>query len=412
MRQLRSNRHRCRSVVMPVNRYRVATLPLIVAVMVTLALTGCGLFGGDDDNEANQPAELVKFKSSLRIKKVWSRNLGDGAEHLRLALNAASDGTNIFAAAHDGRVLAIVADNGKRQWRTKTRLPLSAGPVVGHGVVVLGSSNGDVIALDSADGSERWRVTVSSEVLAAPALTTDVVLVRTVDGKLIALNINDGTEAWFVQQSVPRLSVRGTGQPVVSGNAVICGFDNGKLAAYDLDDGSLLWDILLSPPSGRTEVDRLSDINASIRVVGDDVYVVGYQGILGALAVESGQVLWTREISSHSGIGVDFNNLYVSQDNSDLVALTRRVGRELWRQESLSNRDITGPTPFGSSVVVGDLDGYLHWFDAATGVLQDRTRAGGERITTAPLVVNETLYVVTDGGKLFAFRDRTPKDES
>ena len=130
------------------------------------------------------------------------------------------------------------------------------------------------------------------------------------------------------------------------------------------------------------------------------------------MAIESGQVLWSREISSHSGIGVDLNNLYVSRDNSDLIALTRRAGREMWRQESLSYRDISGPTPFGSSVVVGDFDGYLHWFDAATGELQDRVRAGGERITTAPVVVNETLYVVTDDGKLFAFRDRTPKDKS
>jgi len=330
-------------------------------------------------------------------------------KHLRLALRAASDGSTIYAAAHDGRVLAVSADKGKRRWRKKTKLPLSAGPAVGNNVVVLGSSNGDVIALDAANGRELWRTVVSSEVLAAPALTADFVLVRTVDGKLVALDIDSGDEAWFVQQTVPRLTVRGTGSPVVIDNAVICGFDNGKISAYDLGDGSLLWDVLVSPPSGRTEVDRLSDINASIRIVGNDVYAVGYQGVLAALAVESGQILWTREISSHSGIGVDLNNLYVSRDDSDLIALNRRAGQEQWRQESLSYRDISGPTPFGSSVVVGDFEGYLHWFDTATGELQARVRAGGDRITTSPVVVNETLYVVTDGGKLFAFRDRTPK---
>ena len=389
------------------NHRRFVPLQLIISLLIVLLLPGCGMFGGDE--EVNEPAELVKFKSTLRIKKAWSHSLGDSAEHLRLALVAASDGSNIYAAAHDGRVLAVSADKGKKQWRKKTRLPLSAGPAVGNNVVVLGSSNGDVIALDSADGHELWRTIVSSEVLAVPAVTADFVLVRTVDGKLIALNIDSGNEAWFVQQSVPRLTVRGTGQPVVVGNVVICGFVNGKISAYDLGDGSLMWDVLMSPPSGRTEVDRLSDINASIRIVGSDIYAVGYQGILAALAVESGQILWTREISSHNGIGVDFNNLYVSRDDSNLIAMTRRAGQEQWRQESLSYRDISGPTPFGSSVVVGDFEGYLHWFDAATGELQARVRAGGDRITTAPVVVNETLYVVTDGGKLFAFRDRTPK---
>jgi len=392
------------------NDYRRIAGRLLLPVLIVLALTSCGMFGGDED--ANQPAELVKFKPELRIKKAWSRNLGAGAKHLRLALGPATDGTDIYAASHDGRVAAFTADRGKQRWLKKTKLPLSGGPAVGNGILVLGSSDGDVIALTAAKGKELWRTTVSSEVLAAPALTDNLVLIRTVDGKLIALDIRNGNEAWFVQQSVPRLSVRGTGEPVVVNNSVLCGFDNGKLAAYDLGDGSLLWENLLSPPSGRTEVDRLSDINASIHVVGADVYVVGYQGVLAALAIESGQVLWTREISSHSGIGVDFNNLYVSRDDSVLIALTRRDGHELWRQESLMYRDISGPTPFGSSVVVGDFDGYLHWFDAATGKLQARVRAGGGRITTAPLVVNEMLYVVTDDGKLFAFIDRTPKPKS
>ncbi len=390
---------------------RLPNIRLFMLLLISVTLTSCGLFSGDDDDEG-APAELVKYERTLRIKKVWSRKLGDSAEHLRLALGAASDGTTIFAAAHDGRVSAFSASDGDRQWLKKTKLPLSAGPALGADIIVLGSSNGDVIALNQADGQERWRTTVSSEVLAAPAVTANSVLVRTVDGKLVALDIADGAEAWFVQQSVPRLSVRGTGEPVVAGNVAVCGFDNGKLAAYNLDDGSLLWDVLLSPPSGRTEVDRLSDLNASIRIVGNDIYVAGYQGVLAVLAIESGQVMWTRDISSHSGVGVDLNNLYVSRDNSGLIAMTRAAGRELWRQESLLNRDISGPTPFGGSVVVGDFEGYLHWFNAATGVLQDRVRAGGERIMTAPLVVNEMLYVVTDGGKLFAFRDRTPKDES
>lgn len=383
---------------------------VVPAWSVVCALTfvsGCSWFGGDEDD--NPPADLVKFKSSVKIKKVWSAGLGDDSQNLRLALNIATDGTNVYAAAHDGRVAAFEAVKGKRIWKKKTKLPLSAGPAYGEGIIVFGSNNGDVIALDAADGKERWRTVVSSEVLATPAITRDLVLVRTVDGKLIALNIDTGGEAWFVQQSVPRLSVRGTGAPVVTKDSIICGFDNGRLAAYELGDGSLIWDLLLSPPSGRTEVDRLSDLNATVRVVGDDVFAVGYQGSLWSLAVESGQILWTREISSHSGVGVDFNNLYVTGDASELFAVSRRSGRELWRHEVLLNRDVTGPTPYGSSIVVGDFDGYVHWFDTRDGSLQARVRAGGKRITSAPLVVNDMIYVITDDGKLYAFREVVKK---
>lgn len=380
---------------------------LFVVVLALALVSGCSWFGGDE--EEDPPAELVKFKATLKIRKVWSGSIGDGSEHLRLALNVATDGTHVYAATHDGRVAAFEAVKGKRKWLRKTKLELSAGPAVGEGVVVLGSSGGDVIALDVNDGTERWRVSVSSEVLATPALAGDHVYVRTVDGKLTALNLADGSQAWFVQQSVPRLSVRGTGAPVVIKSTVICGFDNGRLAAYEVGDGSVIWDILLSPPSGRTEVDRLSDLNATVRVVGDDIYAIGYQGTLSALAAESGQILWTRDISSHSGIAVDFNNLYVTGDASDMYAVSRRTGREHWRQETLLNRDVSGPAPFAGSIVVGDFDGYVHWFDVRDGSLQARVRAGGGRITSQPLVVNDMVYVVTDDGKLYAFKDATKR---
>jgi outer membrane protein assembly factor BamB len=391
-------------------RYRFLLMRFVSLALLATLLSGCGMFGGDEIEDP--PADLVKFKPTLKVKKIWSVNVGDGAEHLRLALTPASDGTRIFAAAHDGRVSAYDAIKGKRLWRTKTKLPLSAGPAIGATTLVMGSSNGDVIALEASDGHKLWQTSVSSEVLAAPAITSDLVLVRTVDGKLVALDLADGGEVWFTQQSVPRLSVRGTGSPVVKDNVVFCGFDNGRLAAYALTDGALIWEMLVSPPSGRTEIDRLSDLNATIRVVGDDIYIVGYQGILSAVAAESGQIIWSREISSHSGIGVDVTNLYVAGENSALLAVARISGRELWRKEILLHRDITGPTAFNSSVVVGDFEGYVHWFDATNGELQARTRAGSDRVTGPPLVVDEMIFVLTDGGKLYAFKDVTRKQES
>jgi len=380
---------------------------MLIALLSTLM--GCSLFG--DDEEDDPPAELVKFKSTLKIKKAWSARVGDGTEYLRLALVPVSDGSRVCAAAHDGRVAAFDAAKGRRLWTQKTKLPLSAGPATNGIVVVAGSSEGDIVALNAENGDELWRVIVTSEVLAAPALTDDLVLVRTVDGKLAALRMADGTEAWFVQQAVPRLSVRGTGSPVVWKNSVICGFDNGKLAAYDLNDGSVIWDVMLAPPSGRTEVERLSDLNATALVVGEDVYAIGYQGSLSGLAVESGQVLWNREISSYNGMSADFINLYVSADNSEMFAVARRSGREMWRSDMLLNRDLSGPVTVGNSVVVGDFEGYVHWFDAATGDLQARKRAGSDRIAAPPLVVNELVYVLSDSGKLYAFRDATPKQE-
>lgn len=378
---------------------------LLVASLLApllLSTTGCSVFGGKD--EAAPPAELVKFKPTLRVKKAWDAGLGDESESLRLALQPASDGSRIFAAAHDGKVSAFEAVKGKRLWRRKTRLELSGGPATDGTVVVAGSSDGEVVALEADTGKVRWVHEVSSEVLAAPVLAGGLALVRTVDGKLTALDLGTGEQRWFVQQAMPRLTVRGTGSPVIIKNTVYCGFDNGKLASYALADGTAGWEVMLDPPGGRNEIERLSDINSSIRVIGEDLYVVGYRGQLSSVAAESGQVMWSQETPSYDGLAVDLQNVYVSGSDGTLVALNRHTGVEEWKQPMLKNRDISGPAAFGNSVVVGDFEGYVHFFDATTGKLQARVRAGGERVTSPPLVVNDMVYVQTDGGDLTAFR--------
>lgn len=379
-------------------------------VLLAVLLQGCSWFRGDDD-DPRRPADLVDFTPTLKVREAWSSGVGGGNDILRLALVPASDGSRIYAADNDGRVAAFDAQRGKRLWRTGTDLPLSGGPAVGSNHVVAGSSDGWVVSFAAADGHEEWRVNVASEVLAAPAVGPKAAYVRTVDGKLIALNLVDGRQAWFAQQNVPRLSVRGTGAPVVDHNLVICGFDNGRVAAYDVNDGSVVWDVLVDPPSGRTEVERLADINATVVVIGDDVYAVGYQGRLSALARESGQILWSMEFSSYSGLGADMNNIYAAADTGELLAVERASGREVWRRNDLAFRDLTAPTPFAGSVVVGDFQGYLHFFDAATGELRARVRADSHRITSAPLVVNDTLYVLTDGGDLVAYREDRPREK-
>lgn len=382
----------------------------LVALLLLAAVfnTGCSIFK-DKDKDEDPVARLADFKATIQVKKVWSAGLGGDSEKLRLALGPATDGTRVFAAAHDGQVAAFEATSGERLWRRKTRLPLSGGPATDGDVVVIGSSNGDVLALAADDGSERWRQSVTSEVLAAPAVAGDLVLVRSVDGRLTALDRNDGTRRWFVQQVMPRLSVRGTAAPVAVGDVVVCGFDNGKLAAYQLADGSLVWETLLDPPSGRNEIERLADINATVRTVGDDIYAVTTRGKVMSVALESGQPLWTQEARSHEGLGVDSQNAYVAGTAGELVAFTRQGGVELWRHRILNRRDISGPTPYRSSVVVGDFEGFVHFFATDTGEPQVRVKAGGGRVTSPPLAVNELLFVQTDGGTLTAFRQESAR---
>ncbi|HEY5622983.1 MAG TPA: outer membrane protein assembly factor BamB [Gammaproteobacteria bacterium] len=287
-------------------------------------------------------------------------------------------------------------------WSVETGLLLSAGPGYNSGLLAFGTSDGELLLLSAETGAERWTRQIGSEVLAPPAIGNNVVVVRTVDGRLRGFSANDGRELWSVQQTVPALTTRGNTAPYIAGAVVVAGFDNGRLGAYDVLNGDPLWEIAIAIPTGRTELDRLVDISAGIQVVGNDVYAVGLGRAVG-IGLESGVVLWQREISSFSGLGADFSNVYVTNEFSEVVALARAGGTPRWTQSQLRLRDVTAPTRFGSTIVVGDLEGYVHWLNPDDGRFLARERAGQQRITAAPLVVGENLFTQSEDGTLTAF---------
>jgi outer membrane protein assembly factor BamB len=370
---------------------------------LALLLGACGMFGRDDPVEV--PAELVAFTATERVERVWQASAGGGGERLRLGLAPATDGARVFAGGHDGRVIAVDALQGTRLWQTNTRARLSGGPAITGDLVVFGTIDGNVIALDGNSGAERWRIFIGGEVLAAPAASSRAIVVRTVDGRLVALAPLDGRRLWTTDHSVPRLTLRGNAPPVITGDTVIAAFDSGRLGAYALNNGETLWEQQLAPPAGRTELERLVDINARPVVIGRDLYVVGFQGRVASIALESGQPLWARDFSSYAGIGADLNNLFLADAASEVLAISRRNGNSVWINRELRMRDLSTPVPIGTSVVTGDLDGYLHWLSATDGTFQARVRVGSSRVLGL-LAVSDLLVAQLEDGRLAAYRVR------
>jgi outer membrane protein assembly factor BamB len=380
---------------------------ILLLVLAMAGVAGCGLFG--DDDEELEPAELIDIETKVPIKKLWSKKLGDDAEYLRVALRPAGDGNRIYAASFDGNVYAFDPENGKQAWRNKLGLDLSTGPGVGENMVVVVGVDGFVVTLSAADGSERWRTYIGGESLATPLVNAENVIIQTVDNRLIALSAFDGSERWSLAQSTPTLTIRGSTSPVQAGQTVITGFDNGRLVAVDLDTGDIEWESMLSPPSGRSDLDRLADIDGDIAVVGQDIYASGYQGRVASLATESGQILWSRELSTYAGVSADWNSVYTTLDSGEVVAMNRGTGAEVWRQGALLRREPTVPVSFRTTVVVGDLDGYLHFFSNVDGDPVARVRAGKHAVVGTPIVVADRLYVQSDDGTLSAWIVREPK---
>ena len=385
----------CRHWLSPVRRFAIW-------LAAALLISGCGIFGGDDDEEL-QPTELLDFAEELDVRRLWSTKLGAGTEFLRIALSPAGDGNRIYAASYDGNVTAYDPEDGDRIWRTELDVVLSAGPGVGDGLVVVAGYDGDLIALNAEDGAELWRIDIAGESLARPLIHDNAVVVYTIDGRLRVFSAFDGAERWTLEQTLPALTLRGSAAPIIVGTTVVAGFDNGRLLAISLADGSEQWNAVLTPPSGRSDLDRLADVDGSVAAVGQDVYATGYHGRVASLAVESGQVLWAREISGLSGVAADWNNIYLAGEEGELLALLRRNGDDVWRQEALVRREPTSPVAFSTAVVVGDFEGYVHFFSNFDGRPVARVRVGKGMISHAPVVIGGRLYVQSESGTLSAY---------
>ncbi|MCF6281998.1 MAG: outer membrane protein assembly factor BamB [Candidatus Polarisedimenticolaceae bacterium] len=390
----------------------------VFALSLSLLLTGCSSWLEDDNSDP--PAELVDITQTLEIERLWQTDLLSSLELFEqesqpgvldsnrdrlLKLRPALGGQQIFIAEPEGQVTAHQIESGSKFWQVETGAELGAGPSVGQGLVILGSQNGEVIALDQLTGDERWRQQVSSEILAPPAISETHVVVHTIDGKVYGLDTVSGKQLWTYQVSVPLLTLRGSGTPIIADSLVIVGFSGGKLVGLHLSDGSPQWEVTITIPTGRSELDRIVDIDADPVVVGDVVYAASFQGELVAIALKSGNVLWRSELSSYAGFSVDQKKVYLSDARGHLWGIDSRTGGVLWKQEKLQGRKLSAPVVVdGDTLLVGDYEGYLHWLSVADGRLLAREKLDTAAISMPPAVVKDVAYVFDIEGHLAAYR--------
>jgi outer membrane protein assembly factor BamB len=378
--------------------------PAAALAALALVIGAC-----DSDKDIEPPVALVAINAKLAVQRVWSASMGGKDRSLRLELAPAVADGKVYAAGGDGALAAFEGASGKTLWRKDTKLALSGGPAVGGGLVVAGSSDGQLVAVDAATGEQRWRVRLSGEVLSAPVVASQAVIVRTVDGRVRGLALDSGKELWSNEQPVPRLTLRGVSRPALAGDTVVCGFDNGKVAAYGVASGDTLWETAVSPARGKTELERLVDIDGPLAVSGHDVFVAGFQGRIAMIALDSGQIWWSREASSYRGIALAGETIYMTTADSLVMALRRRDGTPLWQQDRLARRGLTAPAIDGDAVVVADYEGYVHWLDQSSGALIGRVSAGGTRYTNAPVAADGFVYLQNDSGELYALRAQPSK---
>ena len=399
---------------------------LILAMIVAIA-PGCstvkGWFGSSTKSKVNQPTELVKVASPIPITKLWSVSLGDGEGRLWLRQRPALDGGRLYVADDEGSVMALDAATGKRIWMTSAisveatgnklvfwrqqtvETGLTGSPGVGNGLVVVGGRNGEVVAFNADTGEKRWSAKVTSEVLSAPLVLANRVIVRSNDGRVFGFDPADGTRKWVFDRGLPTLSVRGNSSPVGANGLTYIGYDDGTLVALRDEDGLRVWEQMIAEPDGRTELERMADIDGEVVIDGDQLFAVSYHDKVMALAAGSGQPLWTHDVGSYAGVAVTADRVLISDKAGDVWALDRATGNSMWKQNVLEYRQLTSPVVQGDYAVVGDLEGYLHWLKLDTGDVVGRVQVDGAALRGSPRVsADGVLYAISSEGKLSAYR--------
>jgi len=378
----------------------------VIVIALSLMLNGCTwiseYLSGDDN--IDPPKELLELKNAIDIEKIWSVSTGDGSGEQLLRLTPAVEDGRVFVATLDGHLKAFKIADGEQVWDMETSQKLTAGPGVGSGLVLAGTRSAEVIALRTDDGKAVWTTKLSSEVLSVPEIRKDIAIIRTSDGRVTALNLEDGKKLWDVYKKEPSLTLRGTSKPLIVNDSVISGFDNGLLVAMSLSDGHQQWQRRVAVARGRTELERVVDLDADPVVSDGIVYAAAFQANIAAISLRDGQLIWQRELSSHAGMAVNDSQLYVTDSTSQVWALHVRNGASLWRQDQLQYRSLTAPVVFGEYVVVGDFEGYLHWLKQDNGEVVARMRGDSNGFSVRPVVAGDILISLGKDGDMNAFK--------
>jgi outer membrane protein assembly factor BamB len=380
-----------------------------IVLLLGVALAGCstvkGWFGGKHAaDKPLKPAELAEITPTVTVTKLWSANAGKGEGRIGVRQGPGIADGHVYAAAIKGGVRAFDLQTGAALWHFDSDLPLSGGPGAGDGLVVVGSLEGDVVALDAATGAQKWTAKVSNEVIAAPVIGQGMVFVRSNDGRVTAFDAASGERRWFWNHELLNLTVRGNDAPALGPGYLFVGNDDGTMSALAIADGRPLWEQTVAAAEGRSDLDRMADVDGMPVLDGTTLYASSYKRQTVAIDGPNGRPLWSSDHGGSNRLGASADRVVAADPAGTVWGLDKSSGSVMWQQPALARRNLSGVAIQGDYAVVGDYDGYVHWLNLADGAFAARTRAGRDAVRAAPVVADGVLVVQTIDGGLSAYR--------
>ncbi|RYV02411.1 outer membrane protein assembly factor BamB [Shewanella sp. OPT22] len=379
---------------------------LLAAGLSIAFLSACS---STDDEEIIKPLPEITETVSPSID--WSTSVGDGVGDFYSRLQPTVNYGKIFAGSRNGELVAFDETSHDKLWTQdletvikdagiNKEFRMASGITVARNKVFVGGEAGVLVALNADDGKVAWYAETDGELLSKPTVGEDAVVVNTGNGMVEAYNVDDGKKLWTHSNALPPLTLRGNSSPAFEGGGFFVGTADGKVQVIVQQNGQVAWEVPISKPQGGNEFSRLADVDMTPLISGENIYAINYHGNLVSLEPRSGRVVWSRKYSSFHELASAGLSLFVVDDSSRIYSIDKRNGLEQWSNSELSTRSLTSPAVFGQYVVVGDFEGYLHFINRSTGVIEGRVQIDSSGLYVQPVVVGDKLLVQTRSGKL------------
>ncbi|KUM03307.1 outer membrane protein assembly factor BamB [Chromobacterium subtsugae] len=368
---------------------------LLTTVLSSMLLAGCASWF--EGSSQFQPTPLANIKPLQALDVKWSlQQAGPASSFLPVY-----DSGNVVSADAEGRIRSVDALSGRVQADVALKRALASGVAVSGDVVLVGSADAKLLAVDRKSGKIVWQQPLTSLMLEAPQIAGDIVVVRTNDARLTGFSLADGKQQWSVGNVLPQLTVRNNGSMrAVGKEAVMVGQAGGRLDIVNPQTGNTLWQGAVATPRGATELERVTDVTSRPAYDGGQVCAVAYQGRVACFEARNGSLLWGREVSSSRGLAMDARNVYVTAEDGSIWAYDRQSGRNLWKNDELKYRNVSGPAMIGRFVLVVDGEGYAHLLSNESGSIVGRSKIGTSGPVNQPVSLGSSALIQGQDGRL------------
>lgn len=374
---------------MTINRQALNKWVLSIGIVLTLA--ACA--GPDKSKQL----DLGPNTPLIGVRSAWTSAIGA----VDFPLEVRSVGSLVFVAGTDGTVAAIDARTGGDLWRTSLGVKLSAGVGSDGRYVAVVSKENELIVLDGA--KELWRQRLGAVTLTAPFVAGARVFAMSADRSVSAFDVVTGRKLWQQQRSGEALVLGRSGIVMAIGDTLVTGL-GGRLVGMNPLNGKIKWEVQVANSRGTNEVERLVDLVSGVSRQGNQVCVRAFQSAVGCVDGGRGTLAWSKAASGSTGVDGDESEVFGTESDGRLVAWKRTDGERLWMSERLRFRTLTAPVLVGRSLVIGDEEGTLHFVSRQDGSPLNRLSTDGSAIRSVPVLVGETLVVVTQRGGIFGFK--------